>query len=626
MCKYGRYRKKPGPPKRLVNTAALVTSSAPEIDYDQQQALDPASVLESDLTGNDQFLEALFHGDDASWADGLLSSSAAREANVTVPFMDTPTPSFPRHLSSKTVSGGPRGPADLSLEAEEFLLELYIQHVQPIYPLLRFSASSSGRYGLAGMSTRLRMSIYAIASRYASSQHQEWLLSPDYFAMRAGHYANTTKLSIDELKASILLCLHKIASAVTWDAVAEMARITRMAELYYRIIADQDKSSRCSRCEYEAEELRTVWWCIYSLDTCFSAIAIISHAMADHTRGNMTLPVTPVPDLTKPPGSQQRKLDHIGDSQLLLTPDLKLWENMAIVFSKSPCRGRCLYIVTCTLMRSVTDLRFSLKQGCGPAWKARFQELESDCAATTLSLPAWVFKPIRNLGTGETETEHRDRLEALIVWQGACLLHAALAVQLDGTSSTSESAFQAQWQTVIARANEVLRVVQNWKPDYFEAIDSKSAYIILLTGIVLTLDGAIHSATTSSSARPSHHMDLLFLFLAQIGRHWLLDILKKYWANPPLCQSHKSAFDFLLDIVLNRQIHFSAANPAMNGGSPGSMDLLSLSEITTEVEESCQNDRSWESWSNNELELAWDLPDAIPGEVGSSLDWDSVLT
>ncbi|CAI6100682.1 unnamed protein product [Clonostachys chloroleuca] len=602
------------------------------MDYDQQQALDPSSVLGPDLTGNDQFLEALFHGDDASWADSLLSSQAAGEASVTAPFMNTPTPSFPRHISSKTVSGGPRGPADLSLEAEEFLLELYIQHVQPIYPLLRFSASSSGRYGLSGMSYRLRMSIYAIASRYASSQHQKWPLSPDFFAMRAGHYANATKLSIDELKASILLCLHKIASAVTWDAVADMARITRMAELYYRIIADQDESSRCSRCQYEAEELRTVWWCIYSLDTCFSAIAIISHAMADHTRGNMTLPVTPVPDLTKPPGSQQRKLDHIGDSQLLLTPDLKLWENMAMVFSKSPCRGRTLYIVTCTLMRSVTDLRFSMKQGCGPALKARFQELESDCAATTLSLPAWVFKPVRNLGTGETETEHRDRLEALIVWQGACLLHATLAVQLDGISAMStESAFQAQWQTVVGRANEVLRIVQNWKPDYFEAIDSKSAYIILLTGIVLTLDAAIHSATTSSGARPSHHMDLLFLFLGQIGRHWLLanqlaDVLKKYWSKPPLCQSHKSAFDFLLDIVLNRRIHFSTATLASNGGSLDSMDLLSLSETTTEVEESLQNEMSGQFWSNNDLELAWDPSDAISGEVFSSLDWDSVLT
>ncbi|CAG9990780.1 unnamed protein product [Clonostachys byssicola] len=597
------------------------------MDYDQQQPLDPASALGLDLTGNDQFLEALFHGDDASWTDDLLSSEAAGGANVAIPFMNTPTPSLPRHISSKTVSGRPRGPADLSLEAEEFLLELYIQHVQPIYPLLRFSASSSGRYGLTGMSYRLRMSIYAIASRYASSQHQEWLLSPDYFAMRAGNCANATKLSIDELKASILLCLHKIASAVTWDAVAEMARITRMAELYYRIIADQDKTSRCSRCRYEAEELRTVWWCIYSLDTCFSAIAIISHAMADHTRGNMTLPVTPVPDLTKPPGSQQRKLDHVGDSQLLLTPDLKLWENMAMVFSKSPCRGRTLYIVTCTLMRSVTDLRTSVKQGCGPALKARFQELESDCAATTLSLPAWVFKPVRNLGTGETETEHRDRLEALIVWQGACLLHATLAVQLDGTSAMlSESAFQAQWQTVVGRANEVLRIVQNWKPDYFEAIDSKSAYIILLTGIVLTLDAAIHSVSTSSSARPSHHMDLLFLFLGQIGRHWLLDVLKKYWAKPPLCQSHKSAFDFLLDIVLNRRIHFSTATLASNGSSLDSMDLLSLSEITTEAEESLQDEIRGEFWSNNELELAWDPSDAISGEVGSSLDWDSVLT
>ncbi|VUC29694.1 unnamed protein product [Clonostachys rosea] len=605
------------PPKRLVNTAALVTTTAPSTDYDQQQALDPASVLDSDLAGNDQFLEALFQGNDTSWADGLFRSEVAGGANATTPFMNTPTPSLPRHISPKTVSGGAQAFMDLSPEAEEFLLELYIHHVQPTYPLLRFSASSSGRYGLSGMSTRLRMSIYAVASRYASSQHQEWLLSPDYFAMRAGHHANATNLTIDELKASILLCLHKIASAITWDAVAEMARITRMAELYYRIIADQDKSSRGSRSECEAEELRTVWWCIYSLDTCFSAIAIISHAMSDHTQGNMTLPVTPVPDLTKPPGFEQRNFGQFRDSELLLTPDLKLWETMTMVFSKSPCRGRSLYIGACTLMRSVTDLRCSVRQGCGPAWKARFQELESDCAATTLSLPAWVFKPIRNLGTGETETEHRDRLETLIVWQGACLLHATLAVQLGGTSATStESSFQGQWQTVVARANEVLNVVQNWKPDYFEAIDSKSAYIVLLTGIVLTLDGAIHS--TSCSARPSHHMDLLSLFLGQIGRYWLLDVLKKYWARPPVCHSHKSAFEFLSSVVLHRQICFSGANLARNHGSTGYMDLLSLSEITIGSEERCQNERSWECWSNNELELTWDFPDAIPGEAARS--------
>jgi hypothetical protein len=54
------------------------------------------------------------------------------------------------------------------------------------------------------------------------------------------------------------------------------------------------------------------------------------------------------------------------------------------------------------------------------------------------------------------------------------------------------------------------------------------------------------------------------------------------------------------------------------------MDLLSLSEITPEVEESLQNEMSGEFWSSNEL--AWDPSNAISGEVGSSLDWDSVLT
>ena len=78
---------------------------------------------------------------------------------------------------------------------------------------------------------------------------------------------------MDELKASILLCLYKLAKATTWEAVADMGRLTRMAELYYRIIAANDQNAGGSRSKLESEELRTVWWCIYSLDTFFSAMA-----------------------------------------------------------------------------------------------------------------------------------------------------------------------------------------------------------------------------------------------------------------------------------------------------------------------------------------------------------------
>ncbi|KAI0170697.1 hypothetical protein BJ166DRAFT_201685 [Pestalotiopsis sp. NC0098] len=312
-----------------------------------------------------------------------------------------------------------------------------------------------------------------------------------------------------------------------------MGRIIRVAELYYRIIATRDHDLGRSRSKFETEELRTVWWCIYSLDTFFSALAVISHAMTDPALGNMTLPNTPVPDLGNHSSPEQEQLEPVGEAELPLKKDLKLWETMTMLFSRSSCRGRSLHIGACAFMRSVTDLRLSVKHGYGPAWSARFRELESDYGATALSLPVWVFNPSRDFRNGETEREHRDRLETLIVWQCACLMHATLAVQLDDTDATStESTIHARWETVIARANEVLRVAQNWKPDYFEAIDAKSAYIIFFTGIVLTVDHGIHADSTSNNAQPSHHVDLILLFLGQIGRYWPLGM----YLPCPICR------------------------------------------------------------------------------------------
>lgn len=67
-------------------------------------------------------------------------------------------------------------------------------------------------------------------------------------------------------------------------------------------------------------------------------------------------------------------------------------------------------------MRSVTDLRYLSGQGCGPEWDSRLQELESDCVATTFSLPSWVFNPALNCMISETEEQHRSRLDTLLVW------------------------------------------------------------------------------------------------------------------------------------------------------------------------------------------------------------------
>lgn len=141
------------------------------------------------------------------------------------------------------------------------------------------------------------MAIYAVSSRFAKPGFVNGTLSPGDFAKRAATLYRGERLNMDEIKASILLCVHDMSVSVTWDAVAEIARLSRMADLYHTLCVDKgsddgsddvrvgsdgdggksDTSPEAygdgAALDYDAEEWRSVWWCIYSLDTCCSAVA-----------------------------------------------------------------------------------------------------------------------------------------------------------------------------------------------------------------------------------------------------------------------------------------------------------------------------------------------------------------
>lgn len=177
--------------------------------------------------------------------------------------------------------------------ASHFSLDLYFQHVQPIYPLFRNRLSSDQHRRAQDVSPRLRMAIYAVSSRFASLDAVKCPVTPAAFAKRAASLRQTSDLTIDEIKASFLLCVHEISTSLSWDSVAEIARVTRMADLYYALRLrgkthnNAVKQSRDSNSEgledcpqpngtndaMDMEEWKSVWWSIYSLDTCCSALA-----------------------------------------------------------------------------------------------------------------------------------------------------------------------------------------------------------------------------------------------------------------------------------------------------------------------------------------------------------------
>ena len=112
-----------------------------------------------------------------------------------------------------------------------------------------------------------------MASRFASpDSHSTSRMSPAKFAERAKAIPckDQNSLCIDDIKASLLLCIHDMTEAGRWEAVAEVSKIARMAEIYYASFMSSPPASAERRCD--AEEWKSVWWTIYLLDTFCSAM------------------------------------------------------------------------------------------------------------------------------------------------------------------------------------------------------------------------------------------------------------------------------------------------------------------------------------------------------------------
>ncbi|KAK0638416.1 hypothetical protein DIS24_g9820 [Lasiodiplodia hormozganensis] len=119
------------------------------------------------------------------------------------------------------------------------------------------------------------MAVFAVSSRFAVIPPP---FTPADFAQRAETFGKGKELSIDEIKASFLLCVHAMSNTLDWNAIAEVGRVMRMADLYdtlrpkdFEFDGTGGDGSDC-----DAEEWKSVWWSIYSLDTCSITLASVA--------------------------------------------------------------------------------------------------------------------------------------------------------------------------------------------------------------------------------------------------------------------------------------------------------------------------------------------------------------
>ncbi|KEF59177.1 uncharacterized protein A1O9_04021 [Exophiala aquamarina CBS 119918] len=166
-----------------------------------------------------------------------------------------------------------------------------------------------------------------------------------------------------------------------------------------------------------------------------------------------------------------------------------------------------LYFAICGIMAAVTDHRFDIQKRQSKEPQRCLRTLTTEIASIRIALLPWHFNPARCHAVQEDDKEHRERLENLLTLECADLLLAR------ATSQIPE----------LAKAYEVVPIIQTWRPQYFLRMSSMCSFIVYLAVVVLIHEDAL-ARRVSKPYRPNFARDieLTTLFLYQVGRYWAI--------------------------------------------------------------------------------------------------------
>ena len=153
-----------------------------------------------------------------------------------------------------------------------FSYQLYFDHLQPLYPLLRKPPESEG-LGTMRLPLRLEKAVFCVASHLADSGRAK---SPKEYAQEALDCEIRSERMIDQVKSEFLLCVHSLTESLTLESLAEVGRISRLATLcglqYAKSRPRNKPLLETAAIDMELEEWKSLWWSIYALDICCSAL------------------------------------------------------------------------------------------------------------------------------------------------------------------------------------------------------------------------------------------------------------------------------------------------------------------------------------------------------------------
>lgn len=333
-----------------------------------------------------------------------------------------------------------------------------------------------------------------------------------------------TTPSLDQFRKACLLAFYDFHQFPGHQSWMRIGQITRMA---YRTGLDRLESLRAlypdwaSLSNDEIQEWRSVWWCIYRLDS-YSNLSSGTPVLIDHQFVNTSF-----------------ILDHFDQSpsgeaipqEVYLPSDYAdLWKLLPI-FALSPKTFlKNVHIISIAAMRQTAAairMHFSRPR---EDMTDSLADVQRQLSTLSLSLPPGWFNPARNAFADESHDDHHARLVTVLHFMMARLLHAVLCC-----AQANKEEPLLIWQQVLEVCQDIASIMERWNSLFGMKVDPAISFIPFTALIFLDL----HKKSTALAqpilhSKIQHNQTVLRLHLEQFARVWTLPRLLncKQESNP----------------------------------------------------------------------------------------------
>ncbi|GAD93915.1 hypothetical protein ANI_1_936034 [Paecilomyces variotii No. 5] len=309
--------------------------------------------------------------------------------------------------------------------------------------------------------------------------------------------------SLDQFRKAYLLAFYEFHQFPGHQSWLRIGRVTRMA---YHIGLDRLDHIRVLYPEWttvsnaDIQEWRSLWWCLYRLDTYSNLSAGTPYLIDDsviNTSFNLGHNQDPFEGICLPPNSE-------GLSKLL----------PAILSETETLLTNVHNIIIAIIRQAGLVVRMHLLR-----WKdgivAQVTNVERQLATLRLALPLGWLNPRRNAFSDERPADHHARLITIFL-----LRMAQLLLSLVDCGQQQADDWLASWQRVLETCQDIASLAEQWDSAFCLTVDPAITFTIFTALIFLDLHRKSGMSDDNLRSKIDHDITVLHLQLKHFGDIW----------------------------------------------------------------------------------------------------------